>query len=137
MWLPLTPPTGDLAGNPGLCPDWESDWQHLGSQASAQSTEAHQPRLGSFFCVSSRAFFFLFKHASYFHLEKEKISHFYGLQGPEQSGSCPDLQLLPSLMLSGHQPPWSHSAFQAYFYVLLPQCSYKGCSIFLQVPNIL
>ena len=21
-----TPPTGDLAHNPGMCPDWESDW---------------------------------------------------------------------------------------------------------------
>ena len=24
MWLPFTwPPTGDLAHNPGMCPDWE------------------------------------------------------------------------------------------------------------------
>ena len=22
---PRTPPTGDLAGNPGMCPDWESN----------------------------------------------------------------------------------------------------------------
>ena len=21
-----TPPTGDLARNPGMCPDWESNW---------------------------------------------------------------------------------------------------------------
>ena len=21
-----TPPTGDLAHNPGMCPDWESNW---------------------------------------------------------------------------------------------------------------
>ena len=32
------PPTGDLACNPGTCPDWESNWQPCGSQASAQCT---------------------------------------------------------------------------------------------------
>ena len=37
-------PTEDLACNPGLCPDWESNWQPFGSQASAQSTEPHQSR---------------------------------------------------------------------------------------------
>ena len=25
VWLPLVPPTGDLADNPGMCPDWESN----------------------------------------------------------------------------------------------------------------
>ena len=26
VWLPLgMPPTGDLACNPGMCPDWESN----------------------------------------------------------------------------------------------------------------
>ena len=35
-------PTGDLACNPGLCPDWESNPQPFGSQAGAQSTEPHQ-----------------------------------------------------------------------------------------------
>ena len=26
VWLPLgVPPTGDLACNPGMCPDWESN----------------------------------------------------------------------------------------------------------------
>ena len=24
-----TPATGELADNPGMCPDWESNWQHL------------------------------------------------------------------------------------------------------------
>ena len=38
-----TPPTGDLVHNPGMCPDWESNQQPFGSQASAQSTEPHQP----------------------------------------------------------------------------------------------
>ena len=37
------PPTGDLAGNPGMCSDWESKWQLLGLQAGTQSTEPHQP----------------------------------------------------------------------------------------------
>ena len=27
-------PTGDLAHNPGMCPDWESNWLPFGSQAS-------------------------------------------------------------------------------------------------------
>ena len=39
-----TPPTGDLAYNPGMCPDWESNPQTFGSQASAQSTEPHPAR---------------------------------------------------------------------------------------------
>ena len=38
------PPTSDLAHNPGMCPDWESNWQSFGSQAGIQSTEPHQPR---------------------------------------------------------------------------------------------
>ena len=33
----------DLALNPGMCPDWESNRQPFGSQANAQSTELHQP----------------------------------------------------------------------------------------------
>ena len=35
------PLTGDLAPNPGMCLDWELNWQPLGSQASIQSTEPH------------------------------------------------------------------------------------------------
>ena len=38
-------PTGDLAHNPGMCPDWESNQQPFGSQSGAESTELHQPRL--------------------------------------------------------------------------------------------
>ena len=34
-----TPHTGDLACNPGMCPDWESNWRPFGLQAGAQSTE--------------------------------------------------------------------------------------------------
>ena len=44
VWLPFThPPTGDLACNPGMCPDWELNQRPFGLQASTQSTEAHQP----------------------------------------------------------------------------------------------
>ena len=46
---PCTLPTGDLAHNPGMCPDWESNWHPFGSQAGAQSTEPHQ--LGLFLYV--------------------------------------------------------------------------------------
>ena len=37
------PTTGDLACNPGMCPDWELNQRPFGSQAGAQSTEPHQP----------------------------------------------------------------------------------------------
>ena len=36
------PPTGDVAHNLGMSPDWESNQQPLGSPACAQSTELHQ-----------------------------------------------------------------------------------------------
>ena len=38
-------PTGDLACNPGMCPDWESNWRPFGSQAGTQSPEPPQPGL--------------------------------------------------------------------------------------------
>ena len=41
----LMPPTQDLARNPGMCPDWESNQLPFGSQATAQSTEPFQPGL--------------------------------------------------------------------------------------------
>ena len=40
-----TPPTGDLARKPGMCPDWELNWWPFRLQAGAPSTEAHQPGL--------------------------------------------------------------------------------------------
>ena len=36
-------PSGDLAHNPGMCPDWESNRGPFGSQDGTQSTEPHQP----------------------------------------------------------------------------------------------
>ena len=38
-----TPPAGDMAHNPGMCPDWESNPQPSDLQASTQCTEPHQP----------------------------------------------------------------------------------------------
>ena len=34
VWLPLAPPFGDLARNPGMRPDWESNLGPFGSQAT-------------------------------------------------------------------------------------------------------
>ena len=39
------PPTGDLACNPHMCPDWESNQWPSGLQAGIQSTEPHHPGL--------------------------------------------------------------------------------------------
>ena len=50
-----TPLTGDLACNPGMCPDWESNCRPFGSQASTQSTEPHQPGLVPRSMIASNA----------------------------------------------------------------------------------
>ena len=42
------PPTGDLARNPGMCPDQEPNRWPFGSQAGAHTTEPHQPGLNFF-----------------------------------------------------------------------------------------
>ena len=41
VWLPFEL----LARNPGICPDWESNWLPVCSQASTQFTEPYQPGL--------------------------------------------------------------------------------------------
>ena len=41
----LAPPTGDLACNLVICPEWESNRQPFGFQAGAESTELHKPGL--------------------------------------------------------------------------------------------
>ena len=47
-WLTLVhPQTEPCACNPGIYPDWESNWQPFGLQAGAQPTEPHQPELYS------------------------------------------------------------------------------------------
>ena len=38
-----TPPTEDLAYNPGMYPDWELNQRPFGSQDGTQSTEPYQP----------------------------------------------------------------------------------------------
>ena len=44
VWVAsCAPPMRDLAHNPGMCPDWESNQRPFGSQAGAESTEPHQP----------------------------------------------------------------------------------------------
>ena len=43
------PPSGDLAHNPSMCPDWELNWRPFGSQAGTQSTEPQQP--GLYICL--------------------------------------------------------------------------------------
>ena len=52
-------PIGDLACNPRMCPDWESNQWPFGSQASTQSTDPHQPEL-----------LFLIKDANYVPTQK-------------------------------------------------------------------
>ena len=47
------PPTRDLAHNPGMCPDWESNRRPFGSQAGSQSTEPPQPGPFIFFLPSN------------------------------------------------------------------------------------
>ena len=47
------PPTRDLACKPGMHPDWESNQQPFGSQATTQSTEPHQTGHAFFNCCSS------------------------------------------------------------------------------------
>ena len=36
-----------------MCPDWESNYRLLGSQAGTQSTEPHQPGRGCVFLIKS------------------------------------------------------------------------------------
>ena len=45
------PPNEDLACNPGMCPDWESNWRPFSSLDSTQSTEPHQPGLKVYLLV--------------------------------------------------------------------------------------
>ena len=64
-----TPPTGDVACNPGMCRDWELNQQPFGSQVSAQSTEPHQPgpKLLFYLCVWERGYRYLFFYCIFLH----------------------------------------------------------------------
>ena len=48
----FAPSSGDLACNPGMYPDGESNWRPSGLQASTQSTEPHQPGHQTVFIVT-------------------------------------------------------------------------------------
>ena len=50
------PRTGDLAHNPGVCPDWELNWRPFGLQASTQSTKPHQPGLLFFLFLKNQVY---------------------------------------------------------------------------------
>ena len=59
-------PTGGLACNPGICPDWESNQRALALQGGTQSTEPHQPGQGYIFWVmnSSLTIFVPFQYCT-------------------------------------------------------------------------
>ena len=63
-------PTGDLADNPGMCPDWELNQWPFGSQIGTPSTEPHQP---------GHHFNFLIQGFIYLHLETKLIIVFQGI----------------------------------------------------------
>ena len=70
-------PAGELAWNPGMCPDWESHWPPFGSQASAQSTKPHQPGL---FIYSLTSLYNIYcYHVWIFHVFHTIISYFYAI----------------------------------------------------------
>ena len=64
------PPTGDLACNPGMCPDWELNWRPFNSQSGTQSTEPHQPGQSSAFWILFSSCSFFFKILFIFILER-------------------------------------------------------------------
>ena len=55
VWLPLAPPTGNLAHNLDMCPGWKLNQRPFGSQVGTQSIELHQPR----------SMYFLFRELSF------------------------------------------------------------------------
>ena len=55
-----TSSTGDLACNPGMCPDWGLNQQPFTSQSGAQSTEPHQPGLRLMVLTLSEICYFSF-----------------------------------------------------------------------------
>ena len=67
-------PTGDLAHNPRMCPDWESNQWPFSSQAGTQSTEPYPPELASLFfflifiVIQLQLYAYLFFNFSFFDL---------------------------------------------------------------------
>ena len=66
-----TPPSGDLACNPGMCPDWESNQWPYGSQADTQFTEQHQPGQSTKFSWPENVLF------NFMFLKKKLLCFFY------------------------------------------------------------
>ena len=62
-------PTGDMAWNPGMCPDWELNQRPSCWQVSTQSTEPHLPWLMTIFITDNLCFFF-WKDFIYLFLER-------------------------------------------------------------------
>ena len=73
-----TPPTGDLACNPGTCPDWESNQPPFASQAHTQSTELHQS--GLILIMKSM------------HTQSKRIQWHKGTESDSSVPPCPSLQ---------------------------------------------
>ena len=57
-------PTGDLACNPGVCPDQELNRQPFGSQATTQSTEPQKPGLVFLFIQLEKFWKLIFSFSS-------------------------------------------------------------------------
>ena len=74
-------PTGDLACNPGMCSDWESNPQPFDSQAHAQSSELHQPGRNTLFLfhlyIREKIIFYYFVSMYVFiYIVQEELSPF-------------------------------------------------------------
>ena len=89
------PSTGDLACNPGTCPDWELNQQPFGSQSGTQSTEPHQPGLQPPLDVNLPRLFsmdivciFLAKNGSYVSLSVSVIFAMSNLYFCDNSNAC-------------------------------------------------
>ena len=84
-------PTGDLAYQPGMCPDWKWNHQPFNAQASAQSTEPHQPGLFSVLIWERQASF------PYSLFLGENVSLINGPQNARLRSSTTQIHLQPSL----------------------------------------
>ena len=65
------PPTGDLARNPGMWPDWESNWRPVGSQP-ALSPLSQASQGWSILSISSD----LFRYRSAIFLLWKQVKHY-------------------------------------------------------------
>ena len=107
------PPPGDLASNPGMCPNWESNWRPFGLQAGTPSTEPHQLGLNTYFFNSPFPHVTLARHLLLDWVEW--LCHDFHL--PHQGDT---LDAVVSLMFGvgettvdvfGHEPFTSHLVF--------------------------